>query len=65
MTEILQNLGEMLKTAPPHLAYLIMLAAGVLTSFTPCLYPIIPLTVGFIGAQARESRSRGVARVGV
>ena len=32
--------------------------AGVLTSFTPCLYPIIPVTVGFIGAKSAGSRAK-------
>ena len=58
MQEFLESLGETLKTAPPYVAYLIMLAAGVVTSFTPCVYPIIPLTVGFIGAQTRAASGR-------
>lgn len=32
--------------------------AGVLTSFTPCVYPMIPVTVTFIGGSADGNRSR-------
>lgn len=32
---------------------------GVVISFTPCTYPLIPVTVGFIGAQEMSSKLRG------
>lgn len=32
---------------------------GLFISFTPCTYPLIPVTVGFIGAQGASSRWRG------
>lgn len=32
---------------------------GVLSGFTPCMYPLIPITVGFIGAQGSSSKLRG------
>lgn len=41
------------------LAYLAVYLGGVLVSFTPCVYPLIPITVAFIGARGRGSRSRG------
>lgn len=37
---------------------LLALVAGILTSFTPCVLPIIPLTLAFIGARRRESNQR-------
>lgn len=40
-------------------AYLIALAAGILTSFTPCVYPIIPITIGYIGANSAGNRLKG------
>lgn len=43
----------------PAVALLIAYMAGILTSFTPCVYPLIPLTVGFIGAKASASRKKG------
>lgn len=42
------------------LAYLAVYLGGLLVSFTPCIYPVIPITVAFIGARGRGSRSRGL-----
>lgn len=42
--------------------YMAILAAylgGVLASFTPCVYPVIPITVAYIGARSSTSRSKG------
>ena len=33
-------------------------AAGFLTSLTPCVYPLIPITIGFVGARSTSSRSQ-------
>ncbi|GAB4157036.1 MAG: hypothetical protein Kow00107_06450 [Planctomycetota bacterium] len=41
------------------LAYLLVFVAGIFTSFTPCVYPVIPLTVGYIGAAAGKSKLQG------
>jgi len=41
------------------LAYLSVFVAGVLTSFTPCIYPMIPITIGVIGGREKESRFHG------
>lgn len=41
-------------------ALLVVFAAGVLTSFTPCVYPMIPVTVTFIGGAAAGRRSRAI-----
>lgn len=40
-------------------AYIIALLAGILTSFTPCVYPVIPITIGYIGANAAGSKGIG------
>lgn len=32
---------------------------GILSSFTPCIYPMIPITVGFIGGTAERSVKAG------
>jgi thiol:disulfide interchange protein DsbD len=37
------------------LAYL----GGILSSFTPCIYPMIPITMGFIGGAAERSWKSG------
>ena len=44
-----------LETAP-LMAVGAALLAGVATSFTPCVYPIIPITVTYIGARGSISR---------
>jgi len=41
------------------LAFVASYVGGVIISFTPCTYPLIPVTVGFIGAQDSSSRVRG------
>jgi thiol:disulfide interchange protein DsbD len=41
-------------------AYLSVLGAGVLTSLTPCVYPMIPIVMGIFGARG-ENVSRGRA----
>jgi len=38
-------------SAQPALALLLVFGAGVLTSFTPCIYPMIPITASLIGGQ--------------
>jgi thiol:disulfide interchange protein DsbD len=41
-------------------AVFVVFAAGVLTSFTPCVYPMIPVTVTYIGGASGGSRRRAV-----
>jgi cytochrome c-type biogenesis protein len=41
------------------LSFLAVYLAGVLISFTPCVYPVIPITIAFIGARGEGSKSRG------
>lgn len=41
------------------LAFPLVFLAGVLTSFTPCVYPMIPITAGYIGAKGAGSRRKG------
>lgn len=43
------------------LLWLLVLAfgAGVATSFTPCVYPMIPITISIIGARSAGRRSKG------
>ncbi len=42
-------------------ALLLVFLAGVLASMTPCVYPLIPITVGIFGARPAESRGRAFA----
>ena len=56
-------LSETLKaqlTAGSLSAVFVVFAAGVLTSFTPCVYPMIPVTVTYIGGAAAGNRRRAV-----
>jgi len=48
---------ESLQAGSP-LAYAIAFLGGVLVSFTPCIYPVLPVTVGYIGSRAIGSRRR-------
>jgi cytochrome c-type biogenesis protein len=43
----------------PVLALGLSFAGGVLASFTPCTYPMMPITVAFIGGKAKGSKRRG------
>lgn len=50
MEQFVGNLKEYLAGAS-ILAYPAAYLAGILISFTPCVYPIIPIQLGFIGGQ--------------
>ena len=55
----LQELGSALQDQP-LLALPLLFGAGVLTSLTPCIYPMIPITAAVLGgASASERPSRG------
>ncbi len=43
----------------PWLAIVLSFTGGVLASFTPCTYPMMPITIAFIGGKANGSRRRG------
>ncbi len=43
----------------PLLALATLFGAGVLTSLTPCIYPMIPITVSVISGTAREGQRQG------
>jgi thiol:disulfide interchange protein DsbD len=46
-------------TANPLIALATLFGAGVLTSLTPCVYPMIPITASVIAGTTREGQSRG------
>ena len=54
----LSGLQQHLASNPP-LALLVLFAGGVMTSLTPCVYPMIPITASIIGGQSVGARSRG------
>jgi cytochrome c-type biogenesis protein len=51
-----------LKTALEHgslLAYLLALAGGIMVSFEPCIYTMLPITITFIATQSGGSKLKG------
>ncbi len=57
MENLFQNFSQYL-TEVSLVAYLVSFLGGVWASFTPCVYPIIPILVGVIGATGTGSRFR-------
>lgn len=45
-------------SSSPLLALAVMFGAGVLTSLTPCVYPMIPITSAVIAGTAREDQTK-------
>jgi thiol:disulfide interchange protein DsbD len=43
------------------LDYLVVFLGGILVSFTPCVYPLIPVTASYIGIKGRGSKLRGLS----
>lgn len=39
--------------------FVLVFLAGFFLSLTPCVYPLIPITIGYIGIKAGGSRSKG------
>jgi len=42
------------------LSFISAFLGGVLVSFSPCVYPLVPITLGFIGVKAGSSRLKGL-----
>jgi thiol:disulfide interchange protein DsbD len=51
-----------LLSANPLLALPLVFAGGVLTSLTPCIYPMIPITAAIVGGQSVAERAGGATR---
>ncbi|MGI9107949.1 MAG: cytochrome c biogenesis protein CcdA [Pyrinomonadaceae bacterium] len=58
MNSIASNLQEYL-SAGSLLAYPAAFVAGLLISFTPCVYPVIPIQLGFIGGRVAAANAGG------
>jgi len=50
---------ESLVAQDPWLGLLVALVGGILAGFTPCTYPMLPITVAFVGSRAGGRRWRG------
>ncbi len=57
LTSVQVGLGDSL-AAQPLAALPLLFGAGVLTSLTPCIYPMIPITVGVISGTAGDDAPR-------
>jgi thiol:disulfide interchange protein DsbD len=57
MEQFLNNISTYLAQSP-ILAYAAAFLGGMGVSFTPCVYPIIPITVALVGAKAGGSKAR-------
>lgn len=62
MTELINQLAGSLKIALQNnylLAYGLIFVAGILTSFEPCIYTMLPVTMTFIASQSGGSKLKG------
>lgn len=41
------------------LAFILVFIAGILSSLTPCVYPVIPITIGYIGGKSAGKKLQG------
>ncbi len=55
---------EILETHGAVVAVLMSFGFGVIASLTPCVYPMVPITVSIFGATETKSRLRGAALSG-
>jgi len=59
---ILKNPKQFIETEFQKKSFLLFLGVfllGFLTSLTPCVYPVIPIVMGFVGARSSASRWKG------
>ncbi|MFC1806994.1 protein-disulfide reductase DsbD family protein [Candidatus Omnitrophota bacterium] len=59
MLETLLSYTEITLKEVSILSYLIVFLGGILASLTPCVYPLIPVTAAYIGANSSGSKRRG------
>jgi len=58
---MLENLSSNLEVyieSSWFIAYLAVFLGGILVSFTPCVYPVIPITISYVGAASAGSKGR-------
>lgn len=59
MENLVGNIQEHLQTGS-LLVYPAVFVAGLAISFTPCVYPVIPIQLGFIGAHSAVAKTNGL-----
>jgi len=57
-TCLAEDFGDMLERHGLLLVLLSIFAGGLALNLTPCVYPVIPLTVGYFGRQSSGSKGR-------
>lgn len=62
LSVLLQETAQQLGNASP-LVFLTMFGAGLATSLTPCVYPMIPITAGIVAGNAGASANKWRALV--
>ncbi len=55
----ISGIREILQAGSP-VAYAIAFLGGLLAAFTPCTYPVLPVTVGYLGSRSGGSRRRAI-----
>lgn len=53
------DVAEKIRTRGLFLTYLAVFFSGILLSFTPCVFPMIPITLSVIGARGEKNPMRG------
>ena len=56
--QLLFNLEEIFRTSPLW-GLGVSFLAGVIVSFSPCIYPLIPITLGVVGAASASTKIKG------
>lgn len=56
--QLLINLERTLQTSP-FLGLFSSFIAGIIVSFSPCIYPLIPITLSIVGVASTSSRKKG------
>lgn len=56
---MIESLAASVDFSRVWMAFLVSFAGGILVSFTPCIYPIIPIQLAYVSSHGGESRWRG------
>ena len=59
LTARLKSLLQKQKGSAVFLTLIMLFALGFITSLTPCVYPIIPIVMGYVGSRAQNRRWKG------